>query len=326
MTSNARAWICAPGIDGQITNVYPFSVDTHLAHGWIAQADAAGRAARLVFTGSGPATVPIRVREPAVGTVTEQDGIDASPDGLLNLVAGTIDRALGIAPPDSFSFSDPASTSYTTTGQRPPAASIAAYLDRLGNEFGKPGGPGDLLESRQQQVILDWLTALKAGGKLPGIEFGPIVAKVPQTFVHGVAGVGVLLYGDSQASQIAPPMENGLPGTDPVVDNSSPGLVIDVPEFFKGSVSHAMQGIPEWLTQTHAASVGAGFAPDVTNGEGSLFDFQNSQVYYGWPYPPPMSLPGSNSYSCGLPAPGARNMPASLCSIRPPGLNPSEWP
>ena len=229
-----------------------------------------GTVRAAVYAGSA-GDVKLRVREPALNEDLTAAGGGSDP------VPGSLtfaDAVLG-----SVSVPAPGSSAFRR---------IEGLLDGAVRAVGGPAGLEAAPPAVAQQLLLDWLVAVKAAGMLPGIDFGPISTVDTVTAPHGHPAI---LFYPSGDKGIIDPLDQK-----PQLDTSEAGavgVVLDIPTAFSlvtGGLKRALPTFNQWLAGLKIPATDSIELPPVAHGSSFYL------AYFGWPYPPPPTIPDAALY------------------------------
>lgn len=224
----------------------------------------------------------VRVREP----VLNEDTAAALHDGK--------DPA-----PGSLTFADPVLAGVEShTEVAAPGRNVSSLEGLLEAATRSVGAPIGLAQETNpwlaQRLLLDWLVAIKARGLLPGIDFGPVHA-IDQ---DSPAGVGVMFY-DAGDTGVADQAEV-LPFPGAIQGGPTPPFELRTKVLDLATAEAALSGafrrpIPttlKWLQNK-------GLIWSDVVADNSFAELEPYYVYFGWPYPPPVSTAGASLfYNC----------------------------
>jgi hypothetical protein len=122
---------------------------------------------------------------------------------------------------------------------------IDGLLDNAIRSVGAPAGLDAAPPVVAQQLLLDWLVAVKSAGMLPGIDFGPISTN--PTITAPRSHPAILFYPSGDTGIVDPRIR------DPLLDTGQAGAVgevLDIPTMFAivdRSFKHALPTFNQWL-------------------------------------------------------------------------------
>ena len=188
--------------------------------------------------------------------------------------------------PGALTFASPAASSYRETGgtNRVPHGTVDALLAKLIASGSAPSGLADASPAEAQRLLLDWLVAAKAAGQLRGYDFGPLTID-PSI---GTKRYPVLLYPSSDLNVVDP---SSTEPNDLGIETDAQVLDAALAERLLARRSGRLPTFGEWRRQ-HGIDAGAVLYP-------------TTRAYWGWPYPPPATIPdAARFYRClGMPLP-----------------------
>lgn len=308
---NARAVVCRlsemipAGSDGQaFISPHNHTTGGHnsLPEAFDETTDSGGVASALVFAGNTGGSV-LSYREGAVGAIPLEDGL-VSPELRFNPTP----------PSDALSLTQPVKAGFTTQGTPQHLEYLRSFTgpglaQELHELMVKAGAPSGLLDAPPKsaaavQTLLDWLVALKAAGYLPDLGFGPIDGVPGGGLGLAPPGPGghaaILFYREDDTTLIQP--------ADPILvaPDDSPGaqqhdvthLVLDVVQantLLSGEHYVGLPSLGRWLEAEKLGEAVAGLHSGTEREGENYFPI----TYFGWPYPPPPTIPGAaRFYQC----------------------------